>query len=278
MLQQCRASCAAFAKDNDKILQDTSDTCVNFALTGGCTSNPAKADGTCRASCHIQRICGNHSETVTCSKALRCEAIQDRSERCAERAAKGQCASQPIDMLKNCLKACSETDIRGMMSFHLPHKRTTLSPLIDLPGQQPRLAGFYATPPGKRNDDYEALHHCMPAEGGGFAARVVGYRRGAPGRARAPPGDAARATPLHQGGGGGGLEPDGDGAARVLLAARALPPPPPLARGVRPRDQGRVAALLALARARLGHARAHLDHRDARRLARRRDCHEDPAE
>ena len=54
--------------DNDFILQDTSDTCVNFALNGGCSSNPEKASTICRASCHIQRICGNHSETVVCSK------------------------------------------------------------------------------------------------------------------------------------------------------------------------------------------------------------------
>ena len=32
-------------------------------------------------------------------------------------------------MLKNCLKACSETDLPGLMRFHLPHQRTTLSPV-----------------------------------------------------------------------------------------------------------------------------------------------------
>ena len=32
---------------------------------GGCDEHPEKAKSTCRASCHIQRICGNHSETVT---------------------------------------------------------------------------------------------------------------------------------------------------------------------------------------------------------------------
>ena len=58
MLQQCKASCSRFASENDSILQDTSDTCVNFALTGGCTSNTEKATSVCRASCHIQRICG----------------------------------------------------------------------------------------------------------------------------------------------------------------------------------------------------------------------------
>ena len=46
-------------------------------------------------------------------------------------------------MLKNCLKACSENDLPGLMRFHLPHKRTTISELIDLPGTPPRMAGFY---------------------------------------------------------------------------------------------------------------------------------------
>jgi hypothetical protein len=53
-------------------------------------------------------------------------------------------------MLKNCIHSCSEEDLPGLMRFHLPHKRTILSPLIDLPGYQPRLASFYATPPNKR--------------------------------------------------------------------------------------------------------------------------------
>ena len=35
MLQQCKASCEKFAEQNQGILQDTSDTCVNFALQGG---------------------------------------------------------------------------------------------------------------------------------------------------------------------------------------------------------------------------------------------------
>ena len=86
MLQQCKASCSKFAADNDSILQDTSDTCVNFALRGGCEQDPKRASTVCRASCHIQRICSNHTETVTCSKALRCEAIgaallMDRTDR-----------------------------------------------------------------------------------------------------------------------------------------------------------------------------------------------------
>ena len=34
MLQQCKASCEVFAEENEGILQDTSDTCVNFALQG----------------------------------------------------------------------------------------------------------------------------------------------------------------------------------------------------------------------------------------------------
>lgn len=61
-------------------------------------------------------------------------------------------------MLTNCLKSCSEEDSTGLIRFHLPHKRTILSPQTDLPGWQPRLAGFYATPPGHRNDEHEALH------------------------------------------------------------------------------------------------------------------------
>merc|ERR1719502_1161055 len=75
MLQQCKASCEKFAEKNEGILQDTSDTCVNFALRGGCERDLEKASKTCRASCHIQRICSNHTEGVLCSKALRCEAI-----------------------------------------------------------------------------------------------------------------------------------------------------------------------------------------------------------
>ena len=70
------------------------------------------------------------------------------------------------------------------MRFHLPHKRSILSPLIDLPGYQPRMAGFYATPPGKRNDDFEALHHCSLAEVSAFAGRIASYRQRA--RERAP--------------------------------------------------------------------------------------------
>lgn len=68
MLQQCRKACAVFAKKHEGILQDTSDTCVNFALSGGCDTDPRRAGSTCKASCHIQRICSNHSETVACSK------------------------------------------------------------------------------------------------------------------------------------------------------------------------------------------------------------------
>lgn len=80
-------------------------------------------------------------------------------------------------MLKNCLKSCSEEDIVGTMRFHLPHKRTTLSPLIDLPGPQARLAGFYATPPGTRNDEYDALHHCSPFVETAFGGRMIRYRK-----------------------------------------------------------------------------------------------------
>ena len=131
MLQQCRASCGKFASENENILQDTSDECVNFALTGGCTSEPTKASTKCRASCHIQRICANHTETTTCSRALRCEALGDHKSDCEARAKSGECAKQPMKMLKECLKSCSEHDLEGMMRFHLPHVRTTLSALID---------------------------------------------------------------------------------------------------------------------------------------------------
>merc|ERR1719238_1418327 len=134
MLQQCKASCEQFALKNEGILQDTSDTCVNFALRGGCETDQEMASKTCRASCHIQRICANHTETVLCAKALRCEAIMDKEASCAADAARGLCESNPTVMLKNCLKACSETDLPGLMRFHLPHQRTTLSPHIDLPG------------------------------------------------------------------------------------------------------------------------------------------------
>jgi len=176
MLQQCKASCSKFAADNDAILQDTSDTCVNFALRGGCTTDLKKADTVCRASCHIQKICANHTETVTCSKALRCEAIGDHKTDCARRAAQGKCATDPVRTLKECLKSCSEVDLEGMMRFHMPHTRTTLSPLIDLPHAPPRLAGFYATPPQARNNDHNALALCDPA-GSSFAGRVRTYRQ-----------------------------------------------------------------------------------------------------
>ncbi|KAL1521325.1 hypothetical protein AB1Y20_020992 [Prymnesium parvum] len=176
MLQQCRKSCSEFARHNDAILQDTSDTCVNFALTGGCETNAKKASTECRASCHIQRICGNHTETVVCSKALRCEALMDKDAACEQRAKAGECHAQAPHMLKNCLKSCSEQDVAGLMRFHLPHKRTILSPLIDLPGPQPRRAGFYATPPGKRNDEVDALQLCAPHAAGSFGARLAALR------------------------------------------------------------------------------------------------------
>ena len=156
MLQQCKASCTKFASDNDSILQDTSDTCVNFALKGGCTTDPKKADTVCRASCHIQRICANHTETVTCSKALRCEAIGDHLSDCAERAAAGKCASDPVRTLKQCLKSCSEVDLEGMMRFHMPHTRTTLSPLIDLPGVPSHRISSLPCP-------FQTLAHARPS-------------------------------------------------------------------------------------------------------------------
>ncbi|KOO30129.1 procollagen-proline dioxygenase [Chrysochromulina tobinii] len=174
MLQQCRASCGKFASENENILQDTSDECVNFALTGGCTSEPTKASTKCRASCHIQRICANHTETTTCSRALRCEALGDHKSDCEARAKSGECAKQPMKMLKECLKSCSEHDLEGMMRFHLPHVRTTLSTLIDLPGVPPRLAGFYATPPQSTNAD-PAARAITPAKAEGFARRLLGY-------------------------------------------------------------------------------------------------------
>ena len=167
MLQQCRASCAKFAADNDAILQDTSDTCVNFALKGGCASDPEKANRQCRASCHIQHVCANHTEMVTCSKALRCEPIGDLKPDCEARARAGKCGTEPMRMLKECLKSCSELDLIGTLRFHLPHERTRLSTLIDLPGPQRRLAGFYQTPPSARNTDLAALAMCDPHDGGG---------------------------------------------------------------------------------------------------------------
>jgi len=183
MLQQCKASCSKFASENTNILQDTSDTCVNFALRGGCESDPKKASTVCRASCHIQLICANHTEAVTCSRALRCEAIGDHLSDCASRAVRGECHTQPTRMLKQCLKACSETDLDGMMRFHLPHKRTTLSPHIDLPGAVPRLAGFYAVPPQATLDSPTAKAICTSVDeraaagrsGGSFAGRVARY-------------------------------------------------------------------------------------------------------
>ena len=113
MLQQCKASCSQYVADNDKIMMDTSDTCVNFALRGDCLTDLTKAQTTCRASCHIQRICANHTETVTCSKALRCEAIGDHRPDCAKRAAEGKCETESITMLKECIKSCSELDLDG---------------------------------------------------------------------------------------------------------------------------------------------------------------------
>lgn len=98
-------SCSEFAANNDDILQDASDTCVNFALNGGCDSDAQKASTTCRASCHIQRFCSNHTETVTCSKALRCEGIMDKESDCVSKAKAGQCLTNAAHMLKNCLKA-----------------------------------------------------------------------------------------------------------------------------------------------------------------------------
>jgi len=102
-------------------------------------------------------------------------------------------------MLRNCLKSCSEEDIYGVMRFHLPHARTTLSPVIDLPGPQvslcsmagakvidaaerclrpqPRLAGFYSTPPGSRNDALDALHQCVPANAASFGGRMLKFRQ-----------------------------------------------------------------------------------------------------
>jgi hypothetical protein len=62
MLQQCKASCSKFAAANDDILQDTSDSCVNFALRGGCVQDIKKADTICRASCYIQR---EHAPTTS---------------------------------------------------------------------------------------------------------------------------------------------------------------------------------------------------------------------
>ena len=38
------------------------------------------------------------------------------------------------------IQACSENDLPGLMRFHMPHRRTTLSRLIDLPGSPPRMA------------------------------------------------------------------------------------------------------------------------------------------
>ena len=101
MLQQCKASCEKFAATNENILQDTSDTCVNFALQDGCEREPERAGRQCRASCHIQRICGNHTETVMCAKALRCEAITDKRADCADRARRGECGTRPTSMLKD---------------------------------------------------------------------------------------------------------------------------------------------------------------------------------
>jgi len=176
MLQQCKASCSKFNSDNaGNILMDTSDTCVNFALRGGCESDEKKASSICRASCHIQRICANHTETTTCSRALRCEAIGDHLSDCAERAAAGQCHSDPMRMLKKCLKSCSERDLEGMMRFHLPHSRTTLSPLIDLPGAPPRLASFYGTPPQATNADAQSKAICPRADEVSKALKLGGH-------------------------------------------------------------------------------------------------------
>ena len=177
MLQQCKASCSKFAQENDNILQDTSETCVNFALRGGCDTDAKKATTTCRASCHIKRICANHTAEVPCSRALRCEAIGDHKSDCPRRAAEGKCASDPTRMLKECLKSCSELDLDGMMRFHMPHERTRLSRLIDLPGPQPRVAGFYSTPPQARNTDLTSLSLCEHGAGSGFSQRMGRYRQ-----------------------------------------------------------------------------------------------------
>jgi len=176
MLQQCRASCAAFAENNAGMLQDTSDTCVSFALNGGCDTDINKASTQCRASCHIQRICGNHTETVYCQKALRCEAIADKQDDCEARAMAGECESKPTSMLKSCLKACSEIDLPGMMRFHLPHVRTTLSRFIDLPGSPPPLGGFYSTPPQHTPESDEARKICRRWPAQSFGARMLTRR------------------------------------------------------------------------------------------------------
>jgi len=178
MLQQCKASCAKFAESNSNMLQDTSDTCVNFALRGECDKDLEKASTQCRASCHIQRICGNHTDAVFCQKALRCEAITDKRDDCGDRARKGLCLTKPASMLRECLKSCSEEDLAGMMRFHLPHKRTTLSPLIDLPGSPPKVAGFYSTPPNEHNTAFTSLARCpRDALTSRFDKRLTKFRR-----------------------------------------------------------------------------------------------------
>ena len=70
-------------------------------------------------------------------------------------------------------KACSENDLPGLMRFHLPHKRTTLSTHIDLPGSPPRMAGFYQTPPNARMTELVAKALCGRA---GFAAKALAAR------------------------------------------------------------------------------------------------------
>ena len=137
----------------------------------------------------------------------------------------GECGTRPTSMLESESKHALG-DLTGLMHFHLPHVRSIVSPLIDLPGSPPRLAGFYSTPPNRHNSDITSAwrHNAPPAAAPPSPARspraspaivracgCAGGGRDATGTAgngRSAAADGARASPLRPGGGGGGQRPD----------------------------------------------------------------------
>jgi hypothetical protein len=128
--------------------------CLTFAHKGGCEDvRASKVAASCAAACKITAICSNQTETGLCIQALRCQPMSDSLvERahsdslveCAERAKRGECNSNAVLMLKDCIRSCATVDLDGLMHFHLPHFRVPLSPLIDLPGHPPRVAGMFS--------------------------------------------------------------------------------------------------------------------------------------
>lgn len=133
MLSRCKPSCAAWEREKG-ITLDTSSDCVDESLTGKCVEQPELMGARCNASCEIAAKC--MSQTVVnlglCDKALRCEAV-DLDPNCAERAARGECATRAVQMAQRCLLTCSHVDLEAVMRTHLPDGPVIISPLIDLP-------------------------------------------------------------------------------------------------------------------------------------------------